>query len=404
MKAPSVSPASASRVYFFESHPVQYKAPVYQALQRILPDSFEVIYATDASLRKGNVDVEFGTEVVWDTPLMCGYPFRVLNNENGVPLRSPKSLTGRGIFSLLFRDRPPAVVITHFRYRFDQAAYLAALALRIPILIRQETQDAMFAAKRSWLKNGVRSITYRALYSPIQHAFAFGVLNHQHLRRHGVRPECISFARFSVPDPFETMAATEMVQLRRDVRNHLQIPDGKLLVAFVGKFIPQKAPHLLFDSVKFLPREVQNRLHLVLVGSGKLLDLLKSAAQEVETLFGVRSTFTGFVNQSQLPGQYLAADIIALPSPFEAWGLVINEALNAGCAAIVSKSVGCQHEFSGLERMRVIETGDARQLARAIAELARFPRNFLWARPHMKQYSSVAAARAIADRIQMFLK
>lgn len=190
-----------NKVYFFDSHPVQYKAPVYQELQRILPDSFEIIYASDFSVRGGNVDKEFGKVIAWDTPLMTGYQFRVLGNERGVPLSSIWSLTGRGIFSLLRRERPKAVVLTQSRYTFDHVAYLSALVLGIPILIRQETQDELFSPNRSLLKSVIRGVLYRLMYAPVRHAFAFGVLNFEHLTKHGIAKNKISFAHFSVANP-----------------------------------------------------------------------------------------------------------------------------------------------------------------------------------------------------------
>ena len=39
-------------------------------------------------------------------------------------------------------------------------------------------------------------------------------------------------------------------------------------------------------------------------------------------------TFAGFLNQSEIPRAYVAADCIVLPSDYgETWGLVVNEAM-----------------------------------------------------------------------------
>lgn len=392
------------KILFFESHPVQYKAPVYQELQRLMPDAFEVVYATDANLRPGNVDREFGTVVVWDVPLMQGYRWRVLGNEIGTPLTTSASLSGRGILSLLAKERPKAVVLTHFRYRFDQAAYFGALLLGIPILIRQETQDEMGRAKRTGLKQVARQLAYRLLYAPARHAFAFGVLNEEHLRRHGVSKRRISFARFSVPDPFEDMGDTQAASARAALRRCLGVAPDQRLLGFFGKLVPKKSPRLLLEAVGLLPVSVRSRARLVFVGSGELQPELERMAAQLQTETGVATTFAGFVNQSKLPDFYLAADIAVLPSSYEeTWGLVVNEALQAGCAVAVTEAVGSHREFAGLERVRVAQTGDARSLSTAIEELFAFPRDFGWARPFMAGYSSGAAARAIAEGIAPFL-
>jgi glycosyltransferase involved in cell wall biosynthesis len=394
----------ADKVLFFESHPVQYKAPVYQELQRVLPDAFEVVYATDANLQSGNVDREFGTVVVWDVPLMQGYSWRVLGNAVGKPFTSAASLSGRGVFALLARERPAAVVLTHFRYRFDQAAYLGALLLGIPILIRQETQDEMGRSKRSGAKQVARDLAYRLLYAPARHAFAFGALNYEHLCRHGLPKERITFARFSVPDPFETLDANHAASSRAELRRLIGLHPEQRLLGFFGKLIPKKSPELLLDAVRLLPAELRVRAHLVFVGSGELQPELERAAAQLKADTGVAATFAGFINQSKLPDYYLATDIAVLPSSYEeTWGLVVNEALQAGCAVAVTEAVGSHREFAGLERVRVAQTGNALSLATAIEDLFSFPRELKWARPFMAGYSSAAAARGIAEGLAPYL-
>ena len=42
----------------------------------------------------------------------------------------------------------------------------------------------------------------------------------------------------------------------------------------------------------------------------------------------------------------------------ETWGLVVNEALQAGCSVIVSDAVGCHADFKDWERVRVFSDGN----------------------------------------------
>jgi glycosyltransferase involved in cell wall biosynthesis len=392
------------KIFFFESHPVQYKAPVYQELQRLVPDAFEVVYASDCSIRPGSVDIEFGVEVMWDIPLLQGYQNRILRNERGEPLTSSTSLTGNGIHRLLLRERPAAVVLTHLRYRFDQVAYISALALGIPILVRQETQDEVNQHLHNGWKRLLRKFVYDIYYAPVRHAFAFGALNREHLVRHGIAERKISLARFSVPDPLVDMPEHRKRELFETIRSQLGIPDNSIVVGFFGKFIARKEPQLLFDALDHVDPDIRRRIHFLLVGTGDLEPTLRSMSIDTEAKYSVRSTFAGFVNQSRIHEYYLATDLAVLPSRMEAWGLVINEALQAGCAAIVSDGVGCRHEFADLERFRVFRHADAAQLGARITELARFERSFEWARARMADYSSAAAARGIARGITPFLE
>jgi glycosyltransferase involved in cell wall biosynthesis len=47
----------------------------------------------------------------------------------------------------------------------------------------------------------------------------------------------------------------------------------------------------------------------------------------------------GFQNQSALPALYDLADTLVLPSENEDFGIVVNEAMNARCAVIVTDKV-----------------------------------------------------------------
>ena len=58
-----------------------------------------------------------------------------------------------------------------------------------------------------------------------------------------------------------------------------------------------------------------------------------------------RVRFLGFVNQSQLPSVYCAADFFVLPSLFEPFGLVVNEAMLCGLPVAVSDSVGARFDL-----------------------------------------------------------
>src|SRR5207245_7599939 len=53
-----------------------------------------------------------------------------------------------------------------------------------------------------------------------------------------------------------------------------------------------------------------------------------------------RVRFLGFVNQRQLPSVYAAADFLVLPSEYEPFGVVVNEAFSCGLPAIVSEACG----------------------------------------------------------------
>jgi glycosyltransferase involved in cell wall biosynthesis len=381
------------RLFIFESHPVQYHAPVYRELDRLCRasgrGSIRVFYATDISVR-GYFDTGFGSKVAWDEPLLQGYQATVMKNENGIPLSGFNSLTGKGIPKLLRKERPDAVVLTGLAYRFDWAAYCSALWLHIPIWLRTETQDE--ARARNWFKSFLRSVFYRLAYGPVSKALVIGKLNTEHYRRHGLRSGHF-FSPYCVVDRFENAGPEQREVWRRQIRAHCGFEEKRTVLMFCGKLQHKKNPELLLEALAELSGEERKRYGILYVGSGELDTRLRLNASSLK---GVNVKFAGFRNQTEIGPYYLAADILVLPSRQlgETWGLVVNEALMAGRRVIVSRHAGCHADFREFPGVKVFD-GSRRGLVAALRDLSPDPRNVDYQK-FMERYSIRAAARGIA--------
>jgi glycosyltransferase involved in cell wall biosynthesis len=377
----------------FETHPIQYKAPIYQRLEQLRPGSFKVIYGTDGSMRDG-FDKEFGRKVTWDAPLLDGYPHEVLNNQKGAALDNFYSLSGKGILKLLQKEKPRAVLVAPFLFAFDVTAFFCAALLRIPVWIRVETQDE--ALVRTKWKGDVRSAFYWCAYKLVSHAFFIGLLNRDHLGRHGIKVENMSFAPYASPLAFPADVATKQ-KLRDTTRAKLGLQPDDLVLLFSGKLIEKKNPGLILTALSLVPAEMQKRVRVVFVGSGELEPELRREAEK----FPGQVQFAGFINQSEMPAYYLAADVLVLPSRRmgETWGLVVNEALTAGCGVIMTGSVGSSIDFRQGENVRIIPDNSVNACAQAIIGLAKMPRSFDWSEKLLAPYTIEAAAQAIAAKI-----
>ena len=83
--------------------------------------------------------------------------------------------------------------------------------------------------------------------------------------------------------------------------------------------------------------------YLVFVGDGSLKVELETEANFLKVQDKVK--FLGFVNQSQLPSIYCSADLFILPSEYEPFGVVVNEAMLCGLPVIVSDKVGAGYDL-----------------------------------------------------------
>jgi len=237
-----------STLLVFDSHPVQYRAPIWQAIEKLQPNRLHVIYASDCSVR-GHNDDGFGKTFAWDEPMLSGYNNTILNCEKGAPLSGWGSLTGKGVRNLLKLHKPAAVLLTGLNYRYDLAVYLNALTLGIPVWLRCETQDE--ALSRTKLKASLRYLLYRIAYLGISRFLFIGELNKRHYLTHGVPVKKLSPALYGTVNRFEALSADAKQGLRNSARHDANVPDQKIVIGFSGKFIDKKNPAILFEMLDF---------------------------------------------------------------------------------------------------------------------------------------------------------
>ncbi|MGH9679308.1 MAG: glycosyltransferase, partial [Candidatus Acidiferrales bacterium] len=122
---------------------------------------------------------------------------------------------------------------------------------------------------------------------------------------------------------------------RAAVRREWGVPDDAPVVLFCAKLQSWKRP---LDLLRAFAASRVPGARLVFAGEGPLREELKEEARSLGLNGQVR--FTGFANQTELPELYRAADLLVLPSEYEPFGLVVNEAMVCGCPVAVSDRVG----------------------------------------------------------------
>ena len=134
-----------------------------------------------------------------------------------------------------------------------------------------------------------------------------------------------------------------------------------------ARLVEHKAQGDLIEAWRLWTRRIDPERcpFLVVVGDGPLRAQLERAAAGLDTV-----RFAGFRNQTELPGFYAAAELFVLPSRREPWGLVVNEAMNAGCAILASDRVGAAPDLvrDGVNGL-VYPAGSVHALAEALERL-----------------------------------
>jgi glycosyltransferase involved in cell wall biosynthesis len=329
----------ATRIAVLNSHPIQYFAPLYAYLNASADLEVTALYMSDLSIRGGK-DPGFGREVKWDVDLLRGYRSVFLG-------KSARERTPGGFWSLVAPEvwreiqsgRYDAVWLHGHNYAANLIALAAAKLARLPVMMRSETHLDL---TRRGAKAVLRRPVMGALYRNCDRLLAIGTANADFYRAMGVSENKIFLVPYAVDNERFIDAARLTDGQKAEVRRHHHIPNDRPAVLYAAKFTSRKRPGDLIEVARRLRQRPGLKFSLVMAGSGELEhDLRKTCiAHGLDNV-----VFTGFVNQSQLPALYSAADVFVLPSEQEPWGLAVNEAMCASLPIVVSLEVGCARDL-----------------------------------------------------------
>ena len=137
----------------------------------------------------------------------------------------------------------------------------------------------------------------------------------------------------------------------------------------VGRLVPDKDLDVLIDAFAeagFADGEAE----LEIRGGGPLEAELREQAERLN----VPVRFPGPANPGELGGIYAAADVLALVSSYEPFGVTLREGAAAGLPLIASRRAGAVGDVAVEgENALVVDPGDRGQIAAALRRLVREP-------------------------------
>jgi glycosyltransferase involved in cell wall biosynthesis len=155
----------------------------------------------------------------------------------------------------------------------------------------------------------------------------------------GVRPEAVHAVYYGVDATIFRPADPDE---RAAIRDRLGWPAGRPKVAFVGALGDRrKGFDILFAAWVELCRDPEWDADLAVVGRGAEVPAWRARAAEAG--LADRVAFLGFVRD--LPDLYRACDAHVLPSRYEGYSLVTQEALSCGTPAFVAATAGIAERY-----------------------------------------------------------
>lgn len=355
-------PDHRHRVLFVASHPVQYQAPVFR---RLTDEPNLEIHVAYCSLKGAETarDPEFSASFQWDVPLLDGYSWSHVPNR-GSGKETLFGLINPGLWKRIRSGNYDAVVcyIGYVRATFWMAL-LAAKFSNTAFLFGCD-QGSLAPRDGRWWKKEVKRFAWPLLYQLADHVVVSSTHASQLVQSLGIPEEHISLTPLVVDNAWWTAKAAEADC--KAVRASWKVPETDVVFLFCAKLQPWKRP---LDLLRAFAKAQLSNAVLAFAGEGPLRPQLEAEASALGVSSRVR--MLGFVNQSQLPPVYAASDLLVLPSEFEPFGAVVNEAMCCGCVPAASDCCGSARDLvAPVSPDLVFRCGDIDALAKILTAAA----------------------------------
>lgn len=276
-------------------------------------------------------------------------------------------VTEVGSFDSILDPRPyqnALAAVRRFRPHIIHGAVYEGIALaaiagrlgRVPIVIAEETSDPV---KRSWRGNALM----RVLTGLAHRVVAVSPATQKYLRQRIYLPA----SKVILINNGVTEAPTADASSVQSLREQLGIEHTDLIIGTVGRLYDEHKRQS--DLIRALPlvRQAHPEARLLIVGAGQDERTLRALAQALGVSKQV--VFAGY--QPDPTPLYQMMDVFALASQWEAFGLVLVEAMFAGLPVVATRVGGIPSIVNERETGFLVPPSDPAAIADALLALCR---------------------------------
>jgi glycosyltransferase involved in cell wall biosynthesis len=229
---------------------------------------------------------------------------------------------------------PNVVMVFGYAHRTSWRVRTWSMRRHCPLLLYS---DSSALNRPSFPLSAVKGAAVSAFYRGVDGAFTVGDTNRAYHLQWGLPPGRV-FPGILPVDRSRLLQAvgSGRAESREAFRASLGIETDEFVVLLSGKLVERKRPVDLLYACERL-RLDGLRIRPVIVGDGPL----RSRIEQAVTRMSCRPVLTGFLNQSEIPHPYLAADALAVTSDFDPHPLVVTEGAVFGLPVVISDRVGC---------------------------------------------------------------
>lgn len=344
-------PRAAIRVAVISPEPTPYRSPLFDRVASRPEVDLTVIYAAETvANRTWSVEPEHRAEFLRG---------RRLPGVHGV-LRHDYPVTP-GIGRALARRNPDIVVISGWSTFPSQAAIAWSRAHGVPYVLLVESHDL---GPRAWWRRAVKGFVVPRIVRNAANVLVVGTAARESVVDRGAQPGSVRIFANTVDVDAWGERALRLQQKRDELRADAGFGPDDLVVLSVARLVPEKG---LGTLIRAAAATGDRRIRVVVAGSGPDSQQLTELAESLS----VTLTLLGDLHEVALAEAYVRADIFALLSMYETWGVVVNEAAASGLPLVLSDRVGAARDLvRGGTNGFVVPADDVTAAAAALERLA----------------------------------
>ncbi|MEM7682700.1 MAG: glycosyltransferase family 4 protein [Planctomycetota bacterium] len=356
--------------------PAPYRVALHRALAAGLPElRFSSIFT------HGAADFDWALKLPDDIgPVVLAEP-----GESPASTGWKHPLQERAKAKRLLRELAERNVRAVVMHGYNYPHYLMALqTLRrqgVPVFLRGDSNalaEVDVSPQKAWAKKRILNFVKHRVHGVLP----VGTAGEDYFARYGFNPQRMwrvpftpDYHAWANPDP----------DTADDITQRFNLSPGRNRLLFSGRLTHVKRVDVLLDAFAQIA-EARPDWELLIAGKGELEDDLR---QRVPEGLRDRVRWLGFLSVQELSAVCTRARFLVIPSDYEPWALVVNEALAAGLGVIASDVVGAAADLvrPGVNGDRFAR-GDPGALAEALLR---------WTEPGMPEAAEQGARRVLDD-------
>lgn len=328
-----------NKIFIYAKHPIMYQVPIFKELYKIDKDIM-VGFGSDISLREVYFK-EINSSFKPDTPgLISGFPNIIFKNYGSEKILFFTRFNPGLLFHIIFNKYNSILIHGH-----DSIMCLLILLIAKFRGVKTIWRGEIISKKRNRLIKYLIKIylkQFDALLYSCQGNLSF-------LNSLGFYPLEHNFIKCSVDNSyFKSFNSKNFIKCNEK---------GILNICFSARFIQRKRPMDLVLAAEKLCIP----FHIHWIGDGPL----RLEIENETKIRNLKSTFYGFVNQSQISQIYMSCDLGVCCSDYDPSPKVINEMMNFDIISIMTNMVGTSKDLAFMED-DIIDVGDINSIQNRI--------------------------------------